>query len=161
MKSKRQGQPLVRTAARALIVHDGQLLTIEMQRRGAEVFYILPGGGQAHGETLEASLRRECREEIGVCPQIGPIAYVREYIGKHHAFHAVHRDFHQVEVVFHCTLEDPGSIGDGCELDRHQIGLRWIRLRELHSVAFFPRVIIDHIDGDRIVLNGSYLGDIN
>ena len=77
------------------------------------IFYLLPGGGQNHGETLKEGLQRECLEEIGTEVEIGELLYVREYIGKNHQFRNAHRAFHQVENVFRCTLPRPEEIGPG------------------------------------------------
>lgn len=151
----------VRSAVRALIVKDGRLLTIEMSRNGKDIFYILPGGGQLHGETLEQSLRRECREEIGVEPEVCQIAYVREYIGRNHKFRQAHKDFHQLEVVFHCKLNGKVQPGEGIEHDKHQIGIRWIPLSELAQTELYPAELKNHIHGERFALDGTYLGDIN
>ena len=60
----------IRTAARALIILEGKLLAIKMRDQSG-VFYILPGGGQNHGETLRQGLQRECLEEIGTDVDIG------------------------------------------------------------------------------------------
>ena len=70
----------IRTASRALIIKDCKLLTIQM-RDSSGIFYILPGGGQQHGETLKESLVRECKEEIGALVTVGELLYIREYIG--------------------------------------------------------------------------------
>ena len=75
----------IRTAARALVISKGKLLTIKMQDSSG-IFYILPGGGQRHGETLREGLMSECLEEIGTNVEIGELLYVREYIGKNHEF---------------------------------------------------------------------------
>mgnify|MGYP001246774977 FL=1 len=53
----------IRTAARALIILDKKVLTIKMCDKTG-IFYILPGGGQRHGESLTDALIRECLEEI-------------------------------------------------------------------------------------------------
>ena len=62
----------IRTAARALIIQDQKVLAIKMRDRTG-IFYILPGGGQKHGETLRQSLERECLEEIGTKVDIGEL----------------------------------------------------------------------------------------
>jgi len=151
----------VRTAARAIIVDGGALLTIKM-REPRGVFYILPGGGQRAGETLEETLKRECREELGVEVVPGKFAYLREYIGKNHTFRHIHCGFHQVEVVFLGSLKEslvgPGA---GSETDRNQMGWEWIPLEKLGEVPFYPREIIKYFAGGRFDVKFPYLGDVN
>ncbi|MFP4069797.1 MAG: NUDIX domain-containing protein [Verrucomicrobiota bacterium] len=150
----------IRTAARALILHDGKLLAIKMKDRSG-IFYILPGGGQVHGETLKESLRRECLEEIGTEVEVGNLLYVREYIGKNHEFRRAHHAFHQLESVFRCTLPDPGGIGPGSEHDKKQIGVEWIPLEELPERRFLPEVIKAFFKDGRFDPASTYLGDVN
>ena len=69
------------------------------------------------------------------------LLYVREYIGKNHEFHHAHRNFHQVESVFRCSLPNPDGIGPGTEHDKKQIGVEWIPLEELDDRRFLPEVI--------------------
>ena len=69
----------IRTAARALIILNGKLLAIKMRDRSG-IFYILPGGGQRHGETLREGLMRECLEEIGTDVKVGELLYVLSLI---------------------------------------------------------------------------------
>lgn len=151
----------VRSAARALIIRDGNLLAIRMRRVPGEVFYILPGGGQKHGETLTDTVQRECLEEIGTQVDVGEVAYVREYIGRHHHLRKLHKDFHQLEVVFFCQLPDGTVPAPGHEHDKHQIGVEWLPLNKLQETEFYPEVL------KRLVINGEitskhlYLGDIN
>lgn len=151
----------VRSAARALIIRDGKLLAIQMRRVPGDTFYILPGGGQKHGETLIDTLQRECREEIGTQVEAGEIAYVREYIGRHHHLRKLHKDFHQLEVVFHCKLPHGVVPAPGHEHDKHQVGVEWLPLESLNGIEFYPEVL------KRLVIDGEissarlYLGDIN
>ncbi|MGE9293906.1 NUDIX domain-containing protein [Ruficoccus sp. ZRK36] len=151
----------VRSAARALIIRDGQLLAVRMQRVPSQVFYILPGGGQRHGETLQDTLQRECLEEIGTKVIPGEIAYVREYIGRHHHLRKLHKDFHQLEVVFHCSLPEGVEPSPGTERDRLQIGVEWLPLSKLNDIEFYPEVLKKLIDDGQVNATRLYLGDIN
>lgn len=152
----------VRSASRALIIHDGKLLAIKMKRpREDEIFFILPGGGQRHGETLITSLMRECREELGFEPVVGQVAYVREYIGKNHSFANRHRQFHQLEVVFHCRLPDGAQVNRRHTGDKNQIGVEWIPLADLPKANFYPRKILEFIREGALKVDPLYLGDIN
>lgn len=150
----------IRTAARALIIHQNKLLTIKMRDKSG-TFYILPGGGQRHGETLKEGLERECLEEIGTRVEVGELLYVREYIGKNHEFRRAHHAFHQVENVFRCRLPDPAGICTGSELDKKQVGIEWIPLQELQTHRFLPDVIKPFFTNDAFEVGTRYLGDVN
>ena len=115
----------IRTAARALIIHEDKLLAIKMRDQSG-IFYILPGGGQRHGETLKQGLERECLEEIGTRVEVGELLYVREYIGRNHEFRHAHRAFHQLETVFRCTPPRSGGHRSRQRARQKQIGVEWI-----------------------------------
>ena len=150
----------IRTAARALIIREGKLLAIKM-RDNSGIFYILPGGGQRHGETLQDGLMRECLEEIGTHVEVGELLYVREYIGKNHEFRKAHHAFHQVEHVFRCSLPNPDGIGPGHEHDKKQIGVEWIPLEDLANRRFLPEVIKPFFTAEGFDARTHYLGDVN
>jgi len=152
----------VRSASRALIIRDGCLLAIRMKRpREKEAFFILPGGGQRHGETLIESLIRECREELGIEPWVENVAYIREYIGRNHSFANKHRNFHQLEVVFFCQLPEGAIINRQLSGDRNQVGAEWIPLEALSRSNFYPRKILEFIRDGGMHVEPLYLGDIN
>ncbi len=150
----------VRTAARAVVVREGQLLAITMRDREG-LFYILPGGGQRHGETLASTLRRETLEEIGVALEPGPVLYVREYIGKNHTFAEAHRHFHQVEVVFRCALPAGAEPEAGAGRDNRQVGVEWLELAKLEDYRFFPSFLKKCVRAGDLVVEQMYWGDLN
>lgn len=150
----------IRTAARALIVRDGQLLTVAMENQYGP-FFVLPGGGQQSGETLAATVRRECMEEIGCAVRVGPLLYIREYIGRNHQFSEAHRHFHQLESVFLCELEGSCAKRFGTERDRHQVGIQWLPIAQLDRFPLFPETLKSLFQNGEIVIPQVYLGDIN
>jgi 8-oxo-dGTP diphosphatase len=48
-----------------MIVRHGRVLLVR-QQKGSSTYWLLPGGGVERGETVEAALSREVREECGL-----------------------------------------------------------------------------------------------
>lgn len=150
----------IRTAARALIIQNENLLTIKMKDANG-IFYILPGGGQNHGETLKKSLEREVFEEVGAEISVGKLAYVREYIGKNHGFRKSHHSFHQLESVFFCSLKSSPEIEKAHNPDNKQIGVEWIPIAKISDYKILPEILNSFIQDIHLKENDLYLGDIN
>ena len=55
----------IRNSAKALIIKDGKMAAIKIRDAGEE-WYIMPGGGQEAGETLNEAVCREVSEELGI-----------------------------------------------------------------------------------------------
>ena len=117
----------IRNSAKAIIIRDGMLL-VTVNRDASSIYYLLPGGGQRHGETLHQTLRRECREEIGAEVQIGQLVLVREYLGKNHEFAEHDYDIHQIEFMFECGIPSTDTIEMGSDPDEPQTGMTWLPL---------------------------------
>lgn len=151
----------IRIAAKALIVRDGALLLVRCSDESGE-WYMLPGGGQHHGEPLDAALRRECREEIGADIAVGRLALVRDYIVAHHEFAGRHdNDDHQVELMFQCALV-PGAtpvVGDAA--DGMQTGVDWVPLDRLGELRLYPKVLPELLRDGVPRDAADYLGDVN
>ena len=102
---------LQRTAAYALIVHDGQILLTRISRRGHHTgHWTLPGGGVDHGEHPLETVRREVYEETGLHAAIGSV------LGVHHT-HFVGtapngrvEDYHGIHLVFAADVRDRESV---------------------------------------------------
>jgi len=152
----------IRNSAKAIIIEDTKLLAIKKQDKDG-YYFILPGGGQEHGENLHQALQRECMEEINVEVEIGNLLFIREYIGKNHEHYEFDSDVHQTEYMFSCEMkEGSNDIGNGIVPDDGQIGVEWLPLSELLNYRLYPQTIrtyiIDYTAGKDLPV---YLGDIN
>lgn len=150
----------IRSAARALIIRDHCVLFVEM-KNDAGAFFILPGGGQLHGERLSETVKRECAEELGVQVSVGSLCYTREYIGKHHDFDPSHIHFHQIEHVFFCDLVYDNSLGEGHSLDKKQVGYQWIAIDAMNDYRILPNSLKELLQSEPLPLRNPYLGDVN
>jgi 8-oxo-dGTP diphosphatase len=148
----------IRNSAKAIIIRENKIL-LTKNKDEESFFYLFPGGGQEHGETLQETLKRECIEEIGCNVAIGELIHVREYIGKNHEHAAFDSDLHQLELYFTCTLlHEWNNDQTPSNPDNHQVGVEWIDLNELKEYRFYPKEISPYL------INGGskiYLGDIN
>ncbi|WP_110114452.1 NUDIX domain-containing protein [Bacillus sp. CGMCC 1.16541] len=152
----------IRNSAKALIVEDERVLLVKYEDEEGE-YYALPGGGQGYQESIIAALQRECIEEIGVEVMVGPLAFVREYIGKNHEFFDNDHHIHQVEFIYHCTLKDKTSfIENGALPDPGQLAVEWISVHELLEKRMYPSVlkqlILSYQFGEHVP---TYIGDTN
>jgi 8-oxo-dGTP diphosphatase len=150
----------IRNSAKAVIVNEGKLLAIKMHENGG-TYYILPGGGQEHGENLHQALKRECKEELGAEVEIGELVFVREYIGKNHELAAYHSHAHQTEFMFLCSVNQV-EFNNGTSTDRGQIGTEWLPINELLEYKLFPQALRTHlISYFESGKGATYVGDIN
>ncbi len=149
----------VRVAGRAIIIHENKLLLNKNQKYG-DIYYTLPGGGQEHGETIEETVIRECREEVGAEVKVLNLCFVRDYISSSHEFADLDPEFHQIELIFKCKLisfdQDEAS-----ETDDYQIGIEWLNISDLRGYNIYPKSIVDHIIAGKWVQESIYLGNIN
>jgi 8-oxo-dGTP pyrophosphatase MutT (NUDIX family) len=150
----------VRNSGKAIVILDGRLLVIK-HRDSEGDWYSLPGGGQDPGETITAALQRECLEESGVGVDVGPLRYVREYIGANHEFSHEDGDSHQVDFVFECRLLADPAHARPSRPDPRQVGTAWLALATLETSRLYPKELA------RLLLHGidpraaMYLGDVN
>ncbi|SHF72891.1 NUDIX domain-containing protein [Ornithinibacillus halophilus] len=154
----------IRNSAKALIFQDGNLLAIKKQDKDG-FYYILPGGGQEHGETLHETLRRECIEEINALVDIGDLLFIREYIGRNHERAEFDSGVHQIEYMFLCNIKkDNKDIRNGIVPDDGQIGVEWLPIPDLISYRLYPQELRKYIMDYKTGISKNttvYLGDIN
>lgn len=121
-----------RRAVRALILTPHQeLLLIRVRAPDGQVFWIAPGGGIEPLESVEAALRRELKEELGLTEyREGPIVWRRHHtfdwgdrrISQREEFRIVHSD------RFEAVMGDPTEAAFATEL-------RWWRVGDLADAS--------------------------
>ena len=149
-----------RNSSKAIIVQDGRiLLTVNSDDQGD--FYLLPGGGQKHGETLHETLKREVLEETGWTVTVEKLLLVRDYIGANHEFAQWEADAHQTEFMF--EARPVRRQGDPLLQDAWQTGMEWMLIDRLDEIKLYPSVLKKILPE---LLSGTYkgplyLGDVN
>lgn len=145
----------IRNSAKAIIIKDKHLLTLKCIIEG-DIFFQLPGGGQQNSETLVNALRRECIEEIASDVNVGDLVFIREYIGGRNG-----TDWHQVEFMFSCILQDGTECVDGSEPDTTQIGIEWLPIEWLDQYNLYPKAIIPLLMNGQDEHTPVYLGNVD
>ena len=73
-----------RKRARAIIIHEGKIVSMYRERQG-RIFYTFPGGGMEENESEEECVKREVFEEFGII--VEPIKKVYTYENKNNIEH--------------------------------------------------------------------------
>ncbi|MAI78255.1 MAG: NUDIX hydrolase [Deltaproteobacteria bacterium] len=148
----------IRSAARAVIVRDGQLLLAHCQQ-GDHTYFLAPGGGQEPGETLIEAVARECLEEIGSRVKVGRLLFVRDYIRPPQGFSYLTESPHQVEHFFECQVPDTYRPRNGPNPDSTQRGVRWLNAEELSEVNVYPDWLPKVLDSEESAWQSIYQED--
>lgn len=150
----------VRTSVKAIVIRDGCVLAIR-NRDAAGDWYLLPGGGQHHSESLHEALRREFDEEVGGEIAIGPLRLVRDYISDNHEFADEDGNLHQVEFYFECELLTEVDETCGHTPDAHQHGVQWLEIEKLEQYRLYPKHFQQLFKNPNWRETEIYQGDIN
>jgi ADP-ribose pyrophosphatase YjhB (NUDIX family) len=151
--------PVIRNAARALIVRDDRILLLRKQGYSDGERFALPGGGQDTGETLREALLRECQEEIGTQVRIHDLIHVADYFKKRDTEPPSTR--HLVEFLFRCEVPDAYAPMSGEHPDKHQVEVVWAQLDLLPEMPLYPRSLATFLGQRLSTATGVYMGVID
>ena len=143
--------PGIRPIVIGVAIRDDRILGIEgFDSRKGERFYRPPGGGIEFGETSEAALRREWREELETelaqTEYLGALENVFTYEG---------RPGHEIIIVHRVELADEerfrADTVAGAESDGAPYTARWLPLDEVRSgsAILYPAGLLELLDRTR------------
>jgi len=135
--------PQLRVAA--IVVQQGRILLVEHRKR-AQRYWVLPGGRLQGNETLDAALRRELSEELGLDARVGRLVILCETLAP---------DRHIVNLIYQA------EIGEKTEprLDRSDpvlAGWQWVSVEQLPRLDFRPPIA----DAVRDVIAENFSGPV-
>lgn len=129
----------LRVSVRAVCYRDDTILLAE-HRDDRGLWYILPGGGIQHNETLDVAFHRELLEETGGDADMGDILFVREVIADALNTTYLPKHLHQIELFV--EARNFNVVADATNPDKDQIGAVWMPLDNLPDLLFFPKTMV-------------------
>jgi 8-oxo-dGTP diphosphatase len=121
----------------AVIIRDQRVLVVRRYRSGMS-YAVLPGGGIESGETAQAAVERETREETGLIGRVADLLWVRDDGGRRATYFRIE------------AIQGTPLLG-GPERERsspdNQYGLRWLGVDDLPSTDLRPPEIAPLVMG--------------
>lgn len=136
----------IRSAAKAIILHNNNVLINKCMQSGTNsIYYDLPGGGQHQFENLEEAVVREVLEETGYTVNIVRFAGLAEEIYTDEEIRKEYCDYsHRVLHIFIAHLADTERVLPA-ETDFQQEKSIWMPLNEADHVVFCPQQLTGKI----------------
>ncbi len=119
----------VRVRVAGIIIDDDRLLLIS-HKKGADVYWLLPGGGVDYGESLEEALVREFKEELNITIDVHSLAFICDSIDPM-------GERHIINIFFHCSY-NRGDYSIGKE--ERLLGYEFFKRNEIKKITLFPPV---------------------
>jgi mutator protein MutT len=120
-------------AVGAVIIDSERVLLIRRANQPSKGEWSLPGGAVEVGESLEAALAREVREETSLDVTVGPVLEVLDRIRRDEVDRV---EYHYVIVDYLCH---PHGVAAACGSDADEV--RWAALDDLASFHLTPTVL--------------------
>jgi len=124
-------RPIV--AVGAVILDGDRVLLIQRGQEPLKGEWSLPGGAVEVGETLQAALAREVREETSLDVVVGPVVEVLDSIRRDPDGRAA---YHYVIIDYLCRVRNGTPHTPVCGTDAADV--RWVPLVELDSYHLTP-----------------------
>lgn len=121
----------MRKAARAVIIHNQSILLMKRNKFG-KVYYVLPGGGIDMGETADAAVLREIKEEASIDVVNPRLVYIEE-AGKLYGTQYIFTcDYQTGEVKIHPDSIEAKLNADGKNL----FSILWVPISKFATLPF-------------------------
>ena len=124
-----------RIAVRGVFYRDNDIL-LSHHRHDDREWYLIPGGGILHGESVEQAFHREMLEETGYQCAFGQVVMIREVMNPDNTIPILPDQFHQIEI--YVTGDITAKISEPLAMDQQQISYCWMPVTELEHLKFFP-----------------------
>jgi 8-oxo-dGTP diphosphatase len=127
-------RPIV--AVGAVILNGGRVLLVKRGQEPLKGEWSLPGGAVESGETLDAALAREVREETCLDVVVGPVVEVFDSIRRDAEGRA---EYHYIIIDYACRVRPGTSNVAACGSDA--AGVDWVAVSELERYRVTPTAI--------------------
>ena len=128
----------IRVRAGAVIIENNKILLTVYNDPKRGIVYDLPAGGAEPNESITDTVIREAKEEACVDVEVGPLAFVYEYV-PHLNFEKFGKT-HTLVMMFECKIKNNTTPKFPENPDSNQIDVKWLPISELHKVEMYANL---------------------